>query len=131
MTEKELSRLFYLKKEAARLENEIKKLRDKIGYRCPPMTDMPKGGGRDSLDDVAALVDLERLLTEKKEKIEKERAKIEQFIFSVDDPEIRLIMRMRHIDCLTWERIGAELNMDRTNVSRVYRRFLKVAHKSH
>lgn len=81
MTEKELSRLFYLKKEAARLENEIKKLRDKIGYRCPPMTDMPKGGGRDSLDDVAALVDLERLLTEKKKKSKKSAQRLNSLYF--------------------------------------------------
>ena len=63
-------------------------------------------------------------------KAEIEKNKLERFIAGIDDAEMRLIIRLRHINSLTWEEIGSEIHMTRTGAYKKYRRFLKVSHNS-
>ena len=51
------------------------------------------------------------------------RAEIERFLQEVEDPELRLIIRLRSINNLGWQEIGEELGMDRRTASRKYQRF--------
>ena len=59
---------------------------------------------------------------------------IERYIETVDDSEIRHIMRLRFLDLKDWSTIGEEINCDRTTAARKLRKYIKfqkVAHKSH
>lgn len=62
------------------------------------------------------------------------RGRIERYINTIDDAELRLIVRLRSINNMHWEDIGAEVGMDRRTASRKYYRFIegaKVAHNAH
>ena len=127
MTEKELSRYFYLKKEIEDLEERIEKLGDGVG--SIEITDMPKGSKK--------IVSIQEKITELRNRyIEarisalEEYLKIENYIKLVEDTEIRTIMRMRFLDLKTWEEIGRNLHMDRTTAYRNMKKYLKL-HKNH
>ena len=51
------------------------------------------------------------------------RAEIERFLQEIEDPELRLIIRLRSINHLGWQEIGEELGMDRRTASRKYQKF--------
>lgn len=62
-----------------------------------------------------------------KSRLEKKRAELlrmkeefEQFMDTIDNPEIRLIMRWRCTEHERWEVIGERLHMDRRTASRIF-----------
>ncbi len=133
MTEKELKQLYWLKKEIKQIDNELQKLENMSLTKSPIITGLPFGN--DKSDSVANyscdIVDLETKLKEKKQKCIDNVARVEDFIDNIEDSEIRQIFRFRHIDGLSWDDIAGEMCMDRTTVSKKYRKFMKVSHKSH
>ena len=60
------------------------------------------------------LTQLKNELVAKKRKLTDENIKIENFLATVDDVEIRIIIRKRFLEGKTWQVIAEELNMDRT-----------------
>lgn len=126
MTEKELSQLYFLKIEIKTIENEIENY-DKSGIQASGFG--AEGGNRmkGSITEKVALerVELKESLEVAKGKAEMELHKLEAYINSVDDSEIRLIMRLRHIEGCNWEQIGRRLHMHYTTVIRRYRKYLK------
>ena len=54
-----------------------------------------------------------------------EKKKIEDFISTVDDAEMRMIIRLRNIDLMGWKEIGDALGMERTTASKKYNNFIK------
>jgi len=93
---------------------------------------MPKGRGvSDKVSDyVAEVVILEEIIKLNIQKIFYERNKLERYIAEIPDSEVRLIMRLRHINGMTWDEIGAEVNQERTTVAKKYRRFINNSHNS-
>lgn len=59
-----------------------------------------------------------------------ESEKIENYIKSIDDIEIRLIAKQYFIEGKTFEQIGRAMNYERTNVSKKLRSWLQVSHNS-
>jgi len=60
-----------------------------------------------------------------------QRRRIEEFIEGVEDSEIRLVVRMRHVEGLSWSAIARRLGSvrrghepNRTTIMRRYRRYL-------
>ena len=51
--------------------------------------------------------------------------KLENIIKKIDDPELRSIVELRAVYGKTWERIGEDMNMERTTVSKKYNKFLE------
>ena len=133
MTEKELSQLFWLNKETAKLQDELKNKCSCDLYRSPVITGLPKGNAHiDKLAEHAAETDEIRQLIELNlKKIQIERARLERYIAGIEDSETRLIFRLRCINGMSWELIGADLNMDRRTASRKFYKHLKVAHNAH
>lgn len=132
MTEKELNQLHYLNIEILHLQDEITKLESQSEVKAQVLTGMPFGG---KLSDPTGqkgteLSENKMLLNLALAKAEIEKNKLERFIAGIDDAEMRLIIRLRHINSLTWEEIGSEIHMTRTGVYKKYRRFLKVSHNS-
>lgn len=131
MTEKELSQLYYLNRETERLQKDLEELTQWGGYRSQVVNGMPKGGIRRDISDVAVeITELRELIQLNLKRIQLERARLERFIGSVEDSEMRLIIRLRHINGMTWEAIAAEINLERTTVSKKYKAYLKDSHIS-
>lgn len=123
MTEKELSKYYKLKREAEDLEVRIKEFDD--GISSIKIKDIITSGGGSHSSIQEKLVQLKDQWYEKRVSALEEYLKIESYINNVDDPEIRLIMRLRFLDLMNWEKIGERTYQDRTSVSRKLRKYLK------
>ena len=132
MTEKELSRFYWIKKEINDIENRMGELGYGVG--SSKLSFMPKSQpDNTSIEEriVSKILELEHIYIDLRITALEEYLKIENFLKSVEDPELRLIMRYRFLDLKKWEEIGVLLHMDRTTVARKCRRGIKDAHKSH
>lgn len=128
MTEKELSRYFWLKKEVKLLEDQLKEFGDgvsAISYE----EKVGSSGLSISIQEKRTLI-IEKLINARLTALE-EYIKIETYINKVEDTEIRSIMILRFQELKSWEQIGDELHMDRTSVSKKLRRYLQLSHNSH
>lgn len=109
MTVKELSQIYYLNREIERdlkRLHELKMLELKTTARY---SDMPKGKSmiHDIMaEKVATIVDLEEMLEFKKLKRVYEEKRLMHFIESIDDCFLRLIFKLRFIDCKKWDTIA-------------------------
>lgn len=123
MTEKELSNYFYLKKEAEDLEERL----NTLGYGISAI--QPKDVNISSKKQTASIQEkitqLKEIWIEKRVKALEEYIKIEKYINSVEDTEIRTIMRYRFMDLKRWDEIGDLLHYDRTSASKKLRSYLK------
>lgn len=121
MTEKELSRYYWLKKEVKILENQLEEFgsglsatsyEEKIGH----------SGLSISLQEKRALI-IEKLINARLDALE-EYIKIETYINKVEDTTIRTIMILRFQELKSWDEIGIELDKDRTTVAKLLRKYL-------
>lgn len=121
MTEKELSRYFWLKKEVKHLENQLEEFGD--GVSATSFEEKIGSSGISiSIQEKRQLI-IEKLINARLSALE-EYIKIETYINKVEDTTIRTIMIMRFQELKSWEQIGDELHMDRTTVSKKIRKFL-------
>jgi len=104
MSEKELSTYFELKREVNDLEERIKDIENK--------------------DESLTKVELVSLLTEKRISALEQYLEIERFIETIDDPELRNIMRYRFLDLKAWQEIADLMYMDRSTVSKKVKRYI-------
>lgn len=125
MTEAELSQLFFLNKECERLQRDIRDKKTRVGYKSPTMSGMPRGCGKDYTDDIDEIADLETIMTLNLKQIQRERARLEEYIADIPDAEMRLIFRLRHINGMTWREIGDEMFMNHETVRRKHIKCLK------
>lgn len=128
MSEKELSKYYWLKKEINDLENRLLEFGD--GISATSIANEIKGSPEHiSIQEKRAIL-VEKLFNARLSALE-EYIKIESYIEKVDDVEIRQIMRYRFLDLLSWNEIGAEMLYDRTTISKKLRAYLKHSHNSH
>ena len=118
------NRLFWLKKEIEQIESQIKELSI---LRGSTMSGMPSSRTITSSVEqyVLKLEKLTEKLTKKREEYIAEAEKIEKFIESIEDDEVRLIARKRFIDHKNFETIGNEMYIDRTTASKKLTRYLE------
>ena len=128
MSEKELSQYYWLKQEVKQLEDRILEFGDGVGaikYKDVITTH----GVSTSIQEKKAEL-MSKLIEARISALEK-YLEIEQYIESVEDSEIRQIMRYRFLALYDWFKIGEELHCDRTTASKKLRAYLKVSHISH
>jgi hypothetical protein len=108
--------------EAARLDLEITRL-----YSCAERATMvlkrTSGGGGDGRTlerAVEAIVDMADKLGAERLKAIRLRREIEDAIASVPDGRLRMLLRYRYIDGMTWERIAVNMNFDARWVRRLH-----------
>ena len=125
MTKEELSKYYYLKQEIKQIEDKIKEI-DSTFMRAS-LINCEKFERRLSNPQEKRMILIEKY-TEKLEKaIEKaleELIKIEEFINSIEDPEVRIIFRYRHIELKNWEEIAKLVFMSRASVCRKHKEYL-------
>lgn len=127
MTEKELSRYFWLKKEVKNIENQLEEFGCGIGA-VSYEEKVGSSGIYSSIQEKRAIL-IEKLINARLDALE-EYLKIESYIDTIEDSEIKTIMRLRFQQLKSWDEIGIELDKDRTAVSKKLRRFLQSCQNS-
>lgn len=127
MTVEEINSIYYINKEIEHIQRELYDLKTRNFYQSSILTGMPKGSSnRDIFSDyVEDIKTLEDVLNYNLKKLQTERKKMEEFLSSIEDTELRLIIRLRAINNMNWESIGAELGMDRRTASRKFYKYFK------
>lgn len=123
MTEKELSRYYYLKREIKDLEDRLKELG--VGLSAINLDKELSSGSSEhtSIQEKIAIIK-DKWINARLSALE-EYLKIENYIETVEEVEIRQIMRYRFLDLYDWYKIGEVLHCDRTTVSKKLRKYLK------
>ena len=109
MTELELNKYFWLAKEIEAIELEL-------SYN---EMDYTNHGNREIAKQ------REEILKRKMGEAARELLNIEKYLDELDDPEMRLMLRMRYCLRMTWEAIGDEIFMSPSGALRKCRKFLK------
>lgn len=128
MTIPELADYYALKKEIIQLEEMISDLEiTTIGSLSYSNISVSKSHSNSSPTENVALrlVKLKEKLNEKKESLLIDAEKAEEFLNTIDDSEIRLIIRKRFMEGKTWSKISEELIMDRTTPYYKLKNYLK------
>lgn len=116
MTIKELSKFHNIKTEIKQLEDTVKELESTI-IGASKITDIPniKSINGSPTERIGIkLAQLKSKIESKKESLIDEAHKIEDFLTTVDEEEIRIIIRERFLNGKTWEVIGREFITDRS-----------------
>lgn len=108
MTIKELSNLFYLEKEIDKLQEELEEIGE-IGSSTIDSSPKTKKISKKVEQIVLKKCNLMELIVKSQIKCIEERCKIENYIRSITDPKIRLIIRLRFIDFKNWYEIADEI----------------------
>lgn len=128
MTKKELSQLYYLKKEIKEQQRRLAELEETATNCSAKITGLPSGRGiSDKTGNYAAqIADLKALLDLNIKKCFCELNRLNRYIQSVDDSQMRTILRLRYIQGLTWQRIAFEIGEhDEQYPRRKHNAFLK------
>ena len=124
MTKKELENLIKLRREIKLLEDELQNL--------PVVSDSVRGSmpGFPYIEVVVPIsgVDegtgIRQKLEEKIEKLKLEISAVDEWIDTIQDAEMRMIMRMRYRNGMTQEAIATCLGYDRSSVSKKIKKYL-------
>lgn len=127
MTIDELSKYHIIKLEIEQIKANLKEL-DSTIISSPRLTGMPQGTGTKG-NPVEILIikksKLEMILKNKQDKLLDEQLKIEDFLETIKDNNVRVIIRARFIDGKNWHQIGKELNFERTTPYYHLKKYLK------
>ena len=108
MTKKELSQLYYLRKEIKEQQRRLSEL-EALATSCTAnVTGIPNGNGiSDKVANYAAqIADLKGLLDLNLKKCFYELNRLYRFIQNIQDSQMRIILTLRYIQGLTWQKIA-------------------------
>ena len=111
MTESQLNKYFWLVKEIEAIELELSY--NEMDYQTGEIREIVK--------------QRENILNKKMAEAARELLNIEEYLDKLEDPEMRLLLRMRYCLRMTWEAIGDEIFMSPSGALRKCRKFLKKA----
>ncbi len=126
MTKKELSKYYYLSLEINDLEERIEMLNE-TSIGSPKITGMPIVHTNESPIErkVELIIRLKEKLEKRKSQALEEMEKIEKYVSTIEDIEIRLIFYKRYLDFKSWEEIADEMFMSERSVYRKHSNWLK------
>lgn len=135
MTTKELSQLYYLNREIENCQRKLEELEYQRGCSPVIIDDMPHGKGpaKSRVEQLAAeIVDLKAIIHAKQIECIHERNRLERYIASIPDSEIRMIFEFRFADCLPWEQVAACIGEGNTaeRVRQVCSRYIRAHEES-
>lgn len=131
MNKQRLSRLRKLNREVEILKNEIKELEFKPREQVADIakdysTGYPvaiKIEGYGSEEYIKAKQRLHNRLNQKLVAIQEEREEIEKYLDSVEEPELRIILRLRYVNGLTLNQISKEMRYSVATIKRRLKEF--------
>ena len=121
---KNLNKLYWIKKEIEQIEERMKEL---TVLSAISFSGMPSGNAVSSpVERFNEKLDkLKRKLAIKHAESLAEEEKIERYIETIEDVEIRVLARARFIECKSWQQIGDENYMDRTTAYKKLNKYIK------
>lgn len=123
MKEKDLNKFFWLQKEIKDLEERIAILDS--GVSAVKYDSLSISGSKQVSTLQEKITELKDTWMEKRVSALEEYIKIEKYILSIPDEELRLIFRYRFMDLMNWEQIGEKVGYDRTSVAKKVRGWFK------
>jgi hypothetical protein len=139
LTKDKLGQLISLRAEIRDIERKIKELEN---VEIPKSKDTVKSSAKDwpyieghtvieGYDEAAGIKKnrrLERLWVARRNRLaraQQTEAEIEEFIESINDSRIRLMIQYYYVDGFTYEKVGELMHCDRTTVERSIERYLR------
>ena len=121
---KNLNKLYWIKKEIEQIEEQLKEL---TVLSAVSFSGMPSGNTVSSPVEKfnERLDNLKRKLAIKHAESLAETERLERYIETIDDVEIRVLARARFIECKSWQKIGDENYMDRTTAYKKLNKYIK------
>ena len=128
MTKKELSQLYYLNREIEEQQRRLAEL-EAVATSCTAtITGLPRTSGvADKLAKYAIeIADLKALLDLNLKKCFYELSRLNRYIQSVDDSQMRMILSLRYINGFSWRQIAFSIGGGNTEdgVRKAHDRFL-------
>lgn len=128
LTKEELRQIYYINREIIMWQRELDRLKCTSLVRSPIISDMPRGGCPRGIEDYAVdLVEYETIINGLLAKVQVQRKRIVEFINGIDDSLMKQIIFYRHISCMTWNEVAAEIGGGNTeeSVKKIYQRYFK------
>lgn len=131
MTRQELERIFCLKKELIMWQDRLRELQYDIALSPKVLDGMPFQHTNTTSDPTQQkalrLAEVSNVIQGKIAEIQFAIAEIEEFIISIDDSLIRMIVEYRCVMLMKWDEIAIELGDGYTeeSVRQTYHRFVK------
>ena len=119
MNKRELSKYYHLSMEIKDLEEQINELMNSL-IGSPILTGMPHGSGTGNPVEQKAtlLLNLKNKLEKRRSEALKKLTKIELYIASMEESDVRLIFTKRYIQFKQWDDIAREMCMSESSVFR-------------
>ena len=130
MTRKELSQLYYLKREIRDDEQRLARLKDASTRITQNMTGMPGSGRKSDKTAIGAeIADLEKIIESKKQMCIAYYNQLTRYIVKLDDSFIRQIITYRNIDMMKWRDIAQKIGGGNSEdgIRMAYKRYLEKA----
>lgn len=109
-TKKDLSQLYYLKREIRNDEQRLIDLETAATRITQSITGMPGSGRTSDKTAIAAeIADLKNIIRNKNEMCISHYNQIMRFVATIDDSLIRQIITYRHIDMMKWRDIAQKI----------------------
>jgi len=134
MTQEELSRLQHIQKEIQIIQQQISNT-SHLSYKYDKVrgsdSNFPytlRSFTIEGYDYDAYYVKLDRLnkkLEQKLCELIDEKDRLNDYIESVEDPIMRMILRLKHMDGLTWSQIGDRIGYTERQCRRKYKKFFE------
>lgn len=130
MTKKELSQLYWLNREIERDKERLRELESAAQPGAQKITGMPSGAGVvDKIGNYAAeIADLRGIIDANISRCFYELNRLNRYISSVGDSQMRLILSLRYVNGLSWQQVAFSMGeTDESYPRRKHNSFLKAA----
>lgn len=111
MTLQEIYSLYYIKKEIETYKLKIEELQTMAESITQKVTGMPRGGGTSDKvgNAVVAIITYKEMLAQAIQKDVELSMKINEYILTVEDVQLRQIMFLRFIEHMTWREVAMRI----------------------
>lgn len=127
MTKKELSQLYWLNREIAEEKRKLEELQAAAAGCTQSITGLPHvGSAGDKISDLAILIAEQRdLINLKVRQSVIEYNRLNRYIASVEDAQMRMILSLRYVNGLSWQQVAFQIGeTDEQYPRRKHNRFL-------
>jgi DNA-directed RNA polymerase specialized sigma subunit len=133
LTKEELSKLRKIKTEIDQIRRELENIepeytQDSVtgSYTCFPYTQHPIKIAGYAIDSYERKVQrIQSRLNRKLTELVEEKDRLTEFIYSIDDGDLRQILTYRYMNGLTWKEIGEHMNYATSTIRLKHDGFIK------
>lgn len=130
MTNKELSQIYYLKREQKLIEERLEEIRARATKITMTLDNSGAGKQSGNCAKFEPLIDkqmeFESQLADLQQRINEETYQIQEYISKIDDSLVRIIVTLRCIYCYSWNKVARAVGGDNTadSVRKTYMRYI-------